>query len=111
MPGLDGFEKLAAATQARFAAVVEHWGTLRRGEHLPEAMLTLEDAREQIYAIKAKDARFPCFFFQSRVIVTGYYRKQGQKLDKRGKRVVQAAAAARTIYQKMTAKNAYYKRV
>jgi hypothetical protein len=110
MPGLDALEKLPSATQARFAVVAEHWGTLHHGQHLPEVMLNLEDAKEQIYAIKAREARFACFFAEERVIVTGHYTKQSKKLDKRGKRIVQAAAAARKIYREMVETNTYYNR-
>lgn len=110
MPGLDEFELQGEQVQARFAAIAEYWGELPRGQHLPKTMLNLENTDPPIYAIKAGDSRFPCFFDGQTVIVADHYKKQGEKLDKRGKESVKRAIAARHKYQRLKSDGSYAKR-
>lgn len=111
MPGLDVYEGLDAAERAGVLAAFEHWGNVAPGSHPLESRVNEENERPPILAAKAGSHRFPAFHAGNDVwIVTGYYKKEGRRLDKSGKREIQRALRALRDYEKRVSEGVYYER-
>jgi hypothetical protein len=111
MPGLDAYEDLDPAGRAGILAAFEHWGNIAPGEHPLESRVNEENARPPILAVKAGVHRFPAFHAGNDVwIVTGYYKKEGRKLDKPGKREIRRAITAYQDYGRWVKQGIYYER-
>lgn len=111
MSGLDAYESLNPTARAGVLAAFEHWGTTPHGERPLQSRVNEEHAKPLILAAKAGDHRFLAFHAGDDVwVVTGYYKKQGSKLDKIGKREVQRAIAALADYELRVMQGKYYER-
>jgi hypothetical protein len=77
----DYFEACDDATQATLLYLAKRMAD--HGRIYDQTKFNIESREHKIYAFKAKNDRFFCFFFAGRkIIVTSAYRKQRQKLDR-----------------------------
>ncbi len=76
----DYFEQCDNVTQASLLFLVKRLAEI--GRIYDDTKFRIEDKTHKIYAFKAQQERFFCFFFiEKTIIVTSAYRKKKQKLD------------------------------
>ncbi len=99
---LEYFKKLARSRQKKLAHLFFELGDL--GKIYNKEKFRHEG--NQIYALKASQDRFLCFFFEgSKIILTNAYEKKSKKMPQREKT---KALNARKTYKKRCMEETYY---
>ncbi len=109
VPVFEFYRSRRVGERQRLIRLAMHLADAPPGLHLPRTLFNLEDANEQIYALKPRAARYVgAFAAPGRFIIFDAYEKQTQRLGHRERRHLGTAIARKRDFEERMKRGTYY---